>query len=130
MTVRPSLEVKFQTGRRSGATLRRLTTRAAVVGLTVIAAVGLRAESSTPSQQTHDRPRTAAAGQKPTAGAPAATPTTKPSTAAHAPPPDPGRTGGGRRGNFTSTTPGMASTWPVGGPRRLGTRTLGDGYWG
>jgi outer membrane protein assembly factor BamB len=130
MTVRPSLEVEFQIGRRSGATLRRLTTRAAVVGLIAIAAVVLRAESSIPSQQTHDRPRTAAAGQKPTAGARAATPTTKPSTAAHSTPPEPWRTWGGPRSNFTSTTTGIASTWPAGGPRRLWTRTLGDGYSG
>jgi hypothetical protein len=105
-------------------------TRAAVVVATAIAAVVLRAESSTPSRQTHDRPRTAAAGQKPTAPARAATPTTKPSTATHSTPPEPWRTWGGPRRNFTSTTTGIASTWPPAGPRRLWTRPLGDGYSG
>jgi outer membrane protein assembly factor BamB len=129
MTIRPSPDVIHGMGRPRGRTFHWLTTRAAIVVATALVAVALRAESSTP-QQTHDRARAAAAGRKATAPARAATPTTKQSTATHSTPPEPWRTWGGPRSNFTSTTTGIAGTWPAGGPRRLWTRTLGDGYSG
>ncbi len=35
---------------------------------------------------------------------------------------------GGPRGNFTSDTTGLASSWPATGPKKLWSRHLGDGY--
>lgn len=35
---------------------------------------------------------------------------------------------GGRRGNFTSDATGLASSWPAAGPKKLWSRTIGDGY--
>jgi outer membrane protein assembly factor BamB len=43
-------------------------------------------------------------------------------------PGEPWRTWGGPRGDFTSGATGLASQWPAEGPRRLWSRTLGDGY--
>jgi outer membrane protein assembly factor BamB len=37
---------------------------------------------------------------------------------------------GGPRGNFTSTAKGFATSWPAGGPKKLWSRELGDGYSG
>jgi hypothetical protein len=46
----------------------------------------------------------------------------------------PGSTGwtqwGGPNRNFTSDSKGLANSWPAAGPRRLWTRSLGDGYSG
>ena len=43
-------------------------------------------------------------------------------------PAEPWRTWGGPRRDFSATSSGLATKWPPGGPPRLWTRTLGDGY--
>src|SRR5215472_2990965 len=35
---------------------------------------------------------------------------------------------GGPRGNFTSDATGLAGSWPTSGPKKLWSRTLGEGY--
>jgi outer membrane protein assembly factor BamB len=65
------------------------------------------------------RPPRPAAAKPPTAEPP------KPAA-----PAEPWRTWGGPRGNFTTGATGLASKWPEGGPPRLWTRQLGDGYSG
>lgn len=93
----------------------------------VKAAVAKSGEAST-AQPTKDQPAkgqpakgTAAKGQ---AAAAAQT------TAAAPPPREPWLRWGGPRGDFTVTTTGLANSWPVGGPPRLWSRKLGDGYSG
>jgi outer membrane protein assembly factor BamB len=130
MTINPSLHWTCPIGRRTFFTRRWLfTIAAAILAAAVSSCVALRAQSPASRQPAADRPATAAAGQRKTPPAPAAkAPTNQRPTAS--PSAEPWRTWGGPRGNFTSTTTGIAGAWPAGGPRRLWTRTLGDGYSG
>jgi outer membrane protein assembly factor BamB len=90
-----------------------IVTMSAMVGLTA-AAIAVHAQTSP------KRAPRATAPQPPTTAAPPKLAT----------PPEPWRTWGGPRGNFTSAATGLADKWPEDGPPRLWTRTIGDGYSG